>query len=59
MKELSRIFNNFFHRQYYYIAYKSPEISVNKFVLDYRYKKSVETCRAHRKSGIAKHHAKR
>ena len=37
-------------------AYKSPEISVNNFVLDYRYKKSVETCRAHRKSGIAKHH---
>ena len=37
-----------------YIANKSPEISVYNFVPDYRYKKSVETCHAHRKSGSGK-----
>ena len=30
-----------------YWTYKSPEISINNFVIDYVYKKSVETCLAH------------
>ena len=38
------------------VACKSPEISIINFVLDYVYKKSVETCRAHHVTGIAKRH---
>ena len=41
---------------HFHIAYKSPEISVNKWCLIIPYKKSVETCRAHHITGIAKHH---
>ncbi len=36
-----------------------PKSAVNKGLPNIPYKKSVETCRAHHISGIAKHHAKR
>ena len=41
----------------HYSACKSPEISINNFLcLINVYKKSVETCRAHHVTGIAKRH---